>query len=248
MSKVKNIIILGATSAIAEAYGRAVLNQDTNFLLVGRNKNKIEKIKKDYLARGAKSVKDYILDFSDISNFEIFFDYIRSEFSDINEVLFAYATLPNQEDLFFNSKALQEELTLNVVSPFIILTNIANFLKEKKAGQIIGISSVAGDRGRKANFIYGSTKAALTTYLSGLRNYLYDYNVKVLTVKPGFVDTPMTDGIKKTALFVKPDVIADGIVKAVKSGKDEVYLPWFWKYIMLIIKYIPEFIFKRLSI
>lgn len=248
MGKTKNIIILGATSAIAEAYGRAVLDEETSFLLVGRNKDKIEKIKNDYIARGAKSVKDYILDFSKISTFEHFFDFIRSDFSDFNEVLFAYATLPNQEDLFFNSKALQEELSLNVVSPFIMLTNIANFLKQKGEGQIIGISSVAGDRGRKANFIYGSTKSALTTYLAGLRNYLFDYNVRVLTVKPGFVDTPMTDGMEKGALFVKPEVIAEGIVKAVRSGKDQVYLPWFWKYIMLIIKYIPEFIFKRLSI
>lgn len=249
MSDIKNLLILGATSAIAVAYAREVCkNFNVNFLLVARDAKKIEIVKNDLLARGASEVKDYILDFKNTDSFSHLINYIKEDFNEINEVLLAFATLPDNEALLSDSKALQEELSLNIISPLILLTEVSNIFKDKSCGTIIAISSVAGDRGRKSNFIYGATKSALSTYMSGLRNYLFDYNVKVINVKPGFVDTPMTSEIEKSKLFVKPEVIAHGIINAVRKEKDEVYLPKFWLLIMLIIRNIPEKIFKRLSI
>ena len=110
------------------------------------------------------------------------------------------------------------------------------------------ISSPAGDRGRQSNYVYGSAKGGLSVFLSGLRNRLYPFGVKVLTVKPGFVDTPMTASFKKGPLWVKPEVIARGIARGVKRGANQIYVPWFWWPIMTIIKHIPEDVFKRIRL
>ena len=143
---------------------------------------------------------------------------------------------------------MTKELETNFVSVVSLLTYMANYFSAKKSGTIAVISSVAGDRGRQSNYVYGAAKGALTLVLQGLRNRLFSDGVQVLTIKPGFVDTPMTADIKKNFLFVKPKLVAEQIVIAVKKKKDVVYVPWFWRYIMLIIKIIPEFIFKRLSL
>ena len=121
-------------------------------------------------------------------------------------------------------------------------------MEERKYGCIAVISSVAGDRGRQSNYIYGTAKGALTLFLQGLRNRLARSNVQVLTLKPGFVDTPMTAHLKKGLLFVSPETIAKGILRSIQKKKNEVYLPWFWYFIMKIIKTIPEFIFKRMKL
>ena len=130
-----------------------------------------------------------------------------------------------------------------------ILNIVANDFEKNKNGFIVGISSVAGDRGRKSNFIYGSAKAAFATYLSGLRNRLFNLNVHVLTVKPGFVETKMTEGLNlPVKLTAKTEEVANDIFKAQQKGKNVIYTKWFWRYIMLIIKNIPEFYFKKMSI
>ena len=141
-----------------------------------------------------------------------------------------------------------KEFDTNFISVVSLLTQLANHFSAKKSGTIAVISSVAGDRGRQSNYIYGAAKGALSVLLQGLRNRLYSDNVHVLTIKPGFVDTPMTSEIKKNFLFVKPEYVAAAIKSAVEKKKDVIYVPWFWRYIMLIIKLIPEFIFKRLSL
>ena len=128
------------------------------------------------------------------------------------------------------------------------LTPVANYFEKLQKGTIAVGSSVAGDRGRQSNYLYGTAKGAKTIFLQGLRNRLTKSGVQVLTIKPGFVDTPMTAHIEKGPLFVDPEVIAQGIMKAIKNKRDVVYLPFFWRWIMLIIKLIPEKIFKRLSL
>jgi len=140
------------------------------------------------------------------------------------------------------------ELQTNFTTVVSLLTLLANLFERQGRGSIAVISSVAGDRGRQSNYVYGAAKGALTIYLQGLRNRLAKANVHVLTIKPGFVDTPMTRDFKKGLLWVGPDVIARGIVKAIDKRKDVAYLPFFWRYIMFIIKIIPERIFKRLSL
>jgi len=123
----------------------------------------------------------------------------------------------------------------------------ANILEKQQGGSLCVISSVAGDRGRKSNYIYGAAKACLSTFMQGLRNRLFPH-VQVLTVKPGFVISPMTTGFKKGLLWVSPEVIAKDICRAIMRQQDVLYTPWFWRWIMLIIKHIPERIFKRMSL
>jgi len=118
----------------------------------------------------------------------------------------------------------------------------------QKSGTIAVITSVAGDRGRQSNYVYGSAKGMVSTFLQGLRNRLYRAGINILDIKPGFVDTPMTIDFKKGPLWVSPEKIAEGIVEAIDKQKTEVYLPWFWKFIMLIIKLIPESIFRKMKL
>ena len=129
------------------------------------------------------------------------------------------------------------------------LNVVADDFERRGSGFIVGVTSVAGDRGRKSNYVYGSSKAALSTYLSGLRNRLSGANVQVLTVKPGFVNTKMTAGIDlPRALTVQPNDVAMAILSAQKRNRNVIYVHWIWRWIMLVIKRIPEFIFKKTSV
>lgn len=129
-----------------------------------------------------------------------------------------------------------------------LLTLLANRLEAQKSGTIAVISSVAGDRGRSSNYVYGTAKGAVSLFLQGLRGRLHPSGVRVLTIKPGFVDTPMTADVKKNALFASPEGIAKGIVSAIDRGREVVYLPSFWRGIMLMIRAVPEPLFKRLKL
>jgi decaprenylphospho-beta-D-erythro-pentofuranosid-2-ulose 2-reductase len=129
-----------------------------------------------------------------------------------------------------------------------LLTLIGNRFEEQRNGCIAVISSVAGDRGRQSNYVYGAAKGALTVFLSGLRNRLVKAGVTVITIKPGFVDSPMTASFRKGFLWVSPAVVGRGVYRAIVSRKDVVYLPWYWRYIMMAVVLIPERMFKRLSL
>jgi short-subunit dehydrogenase len=138
-------------------------------------------------------------------------------------------------------------LRTNFVAPALLLSIAGGRLAERGGGTLVAISSVAGDRGRQSNYFYGAAKGGLTTFLGGLRNRLFRRGVHVVTVKPGFVDTPMTAGMKKNALFVPPSAVAESIVRAVELRRDVVYVPWFWRAIMLLVRLVPERMFKRMS-
>ncbi|NLF25447.1 MAG: SDR family NAD(P)-dependent oxidoreductase, partial [Deltaproteobacteria bacterium] len=160
-------------------------------------------------------------------------------------VLVAYGSLPDQQACQADYSSAEQAFKVNFLSVVSLLTFVANVFEAKRCGTIAVISSVAGDRGRQSNYIYGTAKGALSIFLQGLRNRLHAAGVTVVTIKPGFVNTPMTAGLAKGALFVGPEVIARGIFKAIDKSKDVVYLPWFWFLIMALIKAVPEFIFKR---
>mgnify|MGYP000704499895 CR=1 FL=1 len=134
------------------------------------------------------------------------------------------------------------------MSTISLLTHIANKFEEQGKGTISVISSVAGDRGRQSNYIYGTAKGALNIFMQGLRNRLHRAGVQVLTIKPGFVDTPMTADLSKGILWVQPEKIADDIYQAIKKNKNEIYTPWFWRPVMMIIKSMPGFVFNRLKL
>lgn len=141
-----------------------------------------------------------------------------------------------------------EAIGVNFVSAASLLSHLANLMEKRRGGTIAVISSVAGDRGRQSNYVYGAAKAGLSAFASGLRNRLQKSGVSVVTIKPGFVDTPMTAHVKKGPLFATPEAVARGIVKAIDRRKDVVYVPGFWRPIMWLIRSIPERIFKRLSL
>ncbi len=242
------IIIFGATSAIALATARLYAEQGAELCLIARNHEKLIDTEADLLARGAKKI--HLIEFAlakSEDHIELFKN-INQGFGDFDIALVAYGSLGKQKSLEMDFSQAQQELDVNFISVVSILTSLANYFSQRKQGTIAVISSVAGDRGRQSNYIYGAAKGALTLLLQGLRNRLYADGVQVLTIKPGFIDTPMTADVKKNFLFVKPEVIALDIKKAIETKKDVIYVPWFWRYIMMIIKIIPETIFKRLKL
>tara|TARA_B100001094_G_C18163330_1_gene790595 strand:- start:1349 stop:2089 length:741 start_codon:yes stop_codon:yes gene_type:complete len=244
----QNILIFGATSKIAEETARLWAIDGHRLHLVGRNATKMEPIRNDLLARGATAVEVYELDFADEQSHASFIKeiYDREKIFDI--CLLAHGYLGNQvEDQSSYEKSLMV-IKANFLSYVSLMTPLADRMSENGTGSIVVISSVAGDRGRQSNYIYGSAKGAVSLYAQGLRNRLSSKGVNVITIKPGFVDTPMTANIPKNKLFVKPAVIAEGIVKAIASRRSCVYLPSIWFLIMTIIKLIPEFVFKKLKL
>jgi len=245
----KKILLIGATSAIAEATARRFAARGDALFLVARNADHLRDIAADLAVRGAMRHGTATLDVTDFAAHDAMLDAAQRELGGIDIVLIAHGTLSDQAQCQASVDALRREFDINALSTLALLTTLANRLESQGRGTLAVISSVAGDRGRQSNYAYGSAKAALTAFLGGLRQRLAKAGVNVLTIKPGFVDTPMTASIaNKGALWAKPDAIADGIVRAIDRGRNIVYLPWFWRWIMLVIRHIPEPLFKKLKL
>lgn len=243
----KKIIIFGATSAIAQATIKLFAKAGHDCCLVARDAEKLDILEKDLDVRGL-TVMTIVSELSDTAQHPALFEKIASQFGKYDEVLIAYGTLSRQADCENDYQQTYNELNINFLSVVSLLTTIAADFEDRQSGQIAVISSVAGDRGRQSNYIYGTAKGALSIYLQGLRNRLAKSNVNVLIIKPGFVDTPMTSEFAKGLLWATPDKVAEGIFNAMYKRRTVVYLPWFWQWIMLIIKLIPESIFKKLNL
>ncbi len=244
----ENIFIIGATSAIATATARLYAGRGARLFLAGRDARRLETLADDLRVRGAAEVATHACDLADFAGHDALISAAREWLGTIDVVLIAHGILGDQraEEADFD-KALAN-LQINALSPISLLTRLAPVMREQGRGTLAAISSVAGDRGRQSNYVYGTAKGALTVFLQGLRNRLWLDGVHVLTIKPGFVDTPMTRDFPKGPLWVGPEVIARGIVRAVDRRRNVVYLPGFWRPIMAIIKAIPEPLFKRLSL
>lgn len=243
-----NILILGATSAIAKHTTRLFAADEHQLYLVARNKEKLKSMQQDMRVRGASEVHYEALDLADNSQHQALIKRATEAMGSIDTVLVAYGTLANQKNSQASYENTLKELQINCLSVISILTILANQFEIQKSGTIAVISSPAGDRGRQSNYVYGTAKGALSIFMQGLRNRLAKSKVHVLTIKPGFVDTPMTKEFKKGLLWVSPEVISKGIYKAIRKNREVVYLPFFWRFIMIIIKSIPEKIFKHLSL
>ncbi len=244
----QNILIVGATSAIAEATARRFAIRGDKLFLLARNAERLAGIAVDLKIRGANEVTTALFDANDFDSHQSTLDSVNRALGSIDIVLIAYGTLSDQSACEASVSKTLHELTTNGVSTIALLTLLANQFEAKRSGTLAVISSVAGDRGRQSNYIYGTAKGAVTTFLQGLRNRLYKSNVHVLTIKPGFVDTPMTAAFPKGVLWANADDVAIGIVNAIDKKKDVVYLPGFWWLILAIIRHVPEKIFKRLSL
>ncbi|MEX3854209.1 SDR family oxidoreductase [Paraburkholderia sp. BR10923] len=245
----KNIVIVGATSAIAMACARQWVKEGARFFLVARNAERLQQVADDLKARGAQTVLCQQMDIDQLGEHAAMLQRCAVELGALDIVLVAPGTLPDQQVCQHNADVAVREFNTNAVSVIALLTRVANVIEAQRRGTIAVISSVAGDRGRQSNYLYGSAKAALSAFCEGLRVRLFKVGAHVVTIKPGFVATPMTAGLPLPGpLVATPDKVAGDIVRAVEKGRDVVYTPWFWSAIMLIIRSVPGRVFKRLSL
>ena len=237
---------MGATSAIAEACAREFAARGDALYLVARDNSKLQPIAADLRVRGASAVHTQQVDANAQSLHAAMLDSAAQALGGLDIALIAHGSLPDQAACQNSVDKTVAEFQTNALSAIALCTLIAGRLEQQGSGTLAVISSVAGDRGRASNYVYGAAKAALTAFLSGLRQRLLPAGVNVLTIKPGLVDTPMTAQFKKGALWAAPRQVARDIVRAIEARKPVLYTPWFWWWIMAIIRSIPERIFMRI--
>jgi len=245
-----NIVVYGATSAIAFQSLKLMAKSGVKFALAGNNLEKLNIIADDLRARGAEIKLLEAFDALDIQKHTSFARNAQNALKSIDLLFIAHGTLPDNELLRVNNIEANKHFAINCNSVISLITSFTSIFEKQNSGTISIISSVAGDRGRQSNFLYGSAKGALSLYLDGLRNYYKsrNMNIKVVNIKPGMVSTPMTADLPPSPLFANVETVAQGIVKAIKSGKEVAYIPGFWKIIMLIIRNIPRAVFDKLKL
>jgi decaprenylphospho-beta-D-erythro-pentofuranosid-2-ulose 2-reductase len=248
VTAMKKIVVLGATSGIALEVQRQLARCGCELLLVARSPQRLAETQADLAIRGAQQVSTYSADLASIEQHASIFDFAQRTFPGFDTVLLAYGSMHNQKDSETSVDILMEELQVNFVSAAALLTLFAADLERRRTGCLAVITSVAGDRGRRSNYVYGSAKGALSLFLQGLRSRLHPVGVRVITIKPGPVQTPMTDHLPNSARFADPERVARDIVHALeRRSPDVLYTPKIWRYIMGAVQQIPETIFKRLS-
>jgi short-subunit dehydrogenase len=247
--RMKKILIIGATSAIAIACAKVWAREKATMFLVGRDRSKLKQTADDLVVIGAASVHTHVLD---LNHFDLHGKMVEESFNvlgEIDVVLIAHGTLPDQLDCQRDVSLAMHEFSINGLSVISVLTLLANRMEEQHSGTIAVISSVAGDRGRPSNYLYGSAKAAVTSFCEGLRARLFRAGVHVLTIKPGFVDTPMTKDLSlPEMLVVSPEKVAGCIMRGIDKRSDSIYAPAFWFWIMAVIRSIPVGVFKRMNL
>jgi len=242
-----SVLILGATSAIARGTAAAFAARGDALFLASRDEEELKRIAADIHLRYGVEVHHGLFDAEATDTHEIFFNSVVAALPDLSGIVLAFGYLGDQQSAR-DFKQGAKVIASNFTGAASILSHCANHFEQLHSGFIIGISSVAGDRGRQSNYVYGAAKGALSIYLQGLRNRLHASGVRVITVKPGFVDTAMTYGMPGLFLLASPQFTGKRIVSALDRSSDVIYLPWFWRYIMLIIRHIPEFMFKRMKL
>jgi decaprenylphospho-beta-D-erythro-pentofuranosid-2-ulose 2-reductase len=244
----KKVLIIGATSAIAEATARILVTRGAELYLVGRNQSRLAAVAADLSVRGSSRVSSEVLDANDLAGHEAMLARADAFLGSYDTVLIAHGTLSDQKACESSVELTLQEINTNALSVIALLTRVANHLARQRTGTIAVISSVAGDRGRASNYVYGSAKALVTAFLSGLRHRLVKDGVNVVTIKPGLVDTPMTAAFPKGPLWARPESVARGIVQAMERRRNTVYLPRIWAPIMLLVRALPERLFLRTSL
>ncbi len=242
------VLVLGATSSIAIAACRTLAERGANLYLVGRNQEKLSVIAADFKTRGAASVATSVLDLDDTARHPALLSDAVRALGGLDLALIAHGVLGDQSAAEENFAVAEAILHTNFISAVSLCTWLANYFVQQRSGTLAVISSVAGDRGRKSNYIYGASKGALNVFLDGLRNRVDREGVNVLTIKPGPTLTPMTQHMPGSGKFATPQKVAADILSAVEKRKDIVYTPGIWAIIMFVIRSIPERIFKKLNL
>lgn len=231
---------------MAQALVKALAKEKHQFYLASRNVQRLKPFSQDLQIRLGVNTELVEFDALDFESHKKFYESLNTK---PDWVISFFGYLGNQEKAEINWREAKTIVDTNYTAMVSILNIVADDMEKRKNGTIVAISSVAGDRGRRSNYIYGSAKAALTTYLGGMRNRLYESNVHVMTVKPGFVNTQMTSGLDlPKSITTTPERIAKGIVRGIRRKNNTIYLLPVWRIIMLLIKNIPEFAFKKLKL
>ncbi|MEE9211132.1 MAG: SDR family oxidoreductase [Phycisphaeraceae bacterium] len=247
-----HVLILGATSGIARAIASRLAAQRQpghKLILAGRDMDEVNRIATDLQVRHGAEVSQVEFDALAFDRHAAFFaECVDQSDDNLTGVVLCYGTMADQDQGEYNFEQIHRMIEVNYSSAVSILNLAAQYFEQKRQGFICALSSVAADRGRPSNYLYGSTKAALSTYLEGLRARLAKAGVHVVTVKPGPVDTAMTWGLAVAGPLADPDRVAADVCRAIRKRKNVVYSPWFWRPIMAAIRMIPQCIFKRMKL
>lgn len=240
------IVIFGATSAIAQAVARRYAATGASLFLVGRSADRLEAIAADLRVRGATNVQIAASDLAELDAHPALIAQADAALGGLDAALIAHGTLPDQRACEDDAALALSHIGINYLSPVSLMTELAKLMRARHAGVIAVIGSVAGDRGRQSNYLYGSAKGGLAVFAEGLRHRMEAFGVRVVLVKPGFVDTPMTAAIDKGGpLWATPEKVAKDIVGAMDRRNATIYTPWFWRIILGIIKAVPYAIFRK---
>jgi decaprenylphospho-beta-D-erythro-pentofuranosid-2-ulose 2-reductase len=230
------------------ATAREYAREGARLFLVARDAERLAAVAADLRVRGAAAVETAVLDARDTARYEPLLDTVEAALGPPDVVLLAHGVLPDQSRCEQSVAATLGSIEVNFTATVALLTLLANRLEARRTGIIAVIGSVAGDRGRQSNYVYGAAKGGLAIFLQGLRNRLHRSGVVVITLKPGFVDTPMTAAVPKNPLFASAATAGRAIHRAIERRRDVVYIPWFWRPIMAAVKSLPEALFKRLRL
>uniref|UniRef100_Q47FC6 Short-chain dehydrogenase/reductase SDR n=1 Tax=Dechloromonas aromatica (strain RCB) TaxID=159087 RepID=Q47FC6_DECAR len=250
MKPKKRIVIIGATSAIAEQCARLWAKENpSEMVLVGRNQEKIERVASDLKVRAPDTTITCIkADFLDPNQIQTLVEQIYKA-GNVDIALIAHGSLPNQEACQCDLNLCREAMDVNGISPVLFAEAFATHMQKTNSGTLAVIGSVAGDRGRKSNYVYGAAKGLVTRYVQGLQHRLANTDTKVVLIKPGPTDTPMTAHLKQSgAKLAAVDRVASEIVRGIANGQMVVYVPKIWNVIMMVIRHLPHFVFRRMDI
>jgi short-subunit dehydrogenase len=243
------VLLLGSTSGIGKAIARKWAANGVNLLLAARDTDENNRLAADLAIRFGISAKPIAFDALAFAEHEAFWkECVAQTQGNLQGVILVYGYMCPRDEADRDAELVRKTIEVNYTSAVLILNLAGKEFESRRRGYICGFSSVAGDRGRQSNYYYGSSKAAFSAYLQGLRNRLFKNGVSVITVKPGFVDTAMTWGMPGMFLVATPKKVATDTWNAVRRKRSVLYTPFFWRYIMLIIRSIPEFIFKRMKL
>ena len=240
-------IILGGTSTIARSFARQAAERGNGIILAGRDMEDMETTAADCRHRGAPVAEAITFDARSPETFTPILSRAEKLDGSISVAVFV-GSMPSQEEIDADPSLIDGVIRDSFTGPSEFLTTIAPMLEARGSGTVVGVGSVAGDRGRIGNYVYGASKAGFHTYLSGLRNRLGRSGVHVVTVKPGTVDTAMTWGMDKLPFLAPPEKVASDILRAVDKKRNVLYTPFIWWPVMTIIRHIPEPIFKKMKI
>jgi decaprenylphospho-beta-D-erythro-pentofuranosid-2-ulose 2-reductase len=248
MSMIQRILVIGATSAIAHAVSRRYAGRGARLFLLARNIHMLAAQQADLEVRAAAEVRTRAFEANDVADHSGAVSEAFAAWGGFDAVLVAFGHLPDQTACEASVQLTLATFDTNARSTLALLTLLASELEHQGSGALAVISSVASERGRASNYVYGASKAAVTAFCSGLSQRLHAKGVRVITVLPGFVDTPMTASFAKGALWASPERVARDIDHALSNGFGRLHTPWFWAPIMAIIKAIPERIFVRMKL